>query len=167
MVGGGDAAIEDAIALTKFASSVVMLVRGEKLRASVAMQRRLEKSSIEIKWKTNLVQILGERVEKLVLDVEGQEETVEAEGLFFAIGHIPATGWLKSEGILDENGYVIVQSQIPNSPILQSGTYPMMTSIPGVFAAGDCVDHRYRQAATAVGMGVAAALDTERWLEAQ
>lgn len=157
VVGGGDAAIEDGLALTKFASKVTMLVRSDKLRASVAMQRRLEKSAVTIKWNTNLKRIVGERVEQLVLDVQGKEETVDAEGLFFAIGHIPATGWLKDEGMLDENGYVIVNHE----------GWPTMTKIPGVFAAGDCVDHRYRQAATAVGTGVAAALDIERWLGAQ
>lgn len=161
VVGGGDAAIEDAMALTKFASKVTLLVRSDKLRASVAMQKRITESSVEIRWKTNLVKILGERVEKLVLDVDGSEQTVDADGLFFAIGHIPATGFLKDlPGMLDENGYVVVNSQI-----LKPGTYPTMTAIDGVFAAGDCVDHRYRQAATAVGMGVSAALDCERWLE--
>lgn len=163
VVGGGDAAIEDALALTKFASKVTMLVRSDKLRASVAMQRRLEQSAVTIKWSTNLKKITGERVEQLVLDVQGKEETVDAEGLFFAIGHIPATGWLKDEGILDENGYVIVG----NSKQKLGISFPTMTKIAGVFAAGDCVDHRYRQAATAAGQGVAAALDTERWLESQ
>lgn len=157
VVGGGDAAIEDALALTKFASSVTLLVRSDKLRASVAMQRRLEQSSVIVKWNTNLKKIIGERVEQLVLEAQGKEETVAAEGVFFAIGHIPATAWLKNEGILDENGYVVVNHE----------GWPTMTKIPGVFAAGDCVDHRYRQAATAVGMGVSAALDTERWLGAQ
>jgi len=154
VVGGGDSAIEDALALTKFASKVTMLVRSDKLRASVAMQRRLEQSEVEVKWNTNLKKIMGERVERLVLDEQGKEETVEAEGLFFAIGHIPATNWLNNEEILDENGYVIVGHE----------GWPTMTKIPGVFAAGDCVDHRYRQAATAVGMGVSAALDIERWM---
>lgn len=158
IVGGGDAAIEDGMALTKFASKVTLLVRSDKLRASVAMQKRLTESSIEIRWKTNLKKILGERIEKLVLNVDGVEKTVEAEGLFFAIGHIPATGFLKNEpGMLDENGYILVDHE----------GWPTMTKIPGVFAAGDCVDHRYRQAATAVGMGVSAALDCERWLEAR
>lgn len=157
VVGGGDAAIEDAIALTKFASKVTMLVRSDKLRASVAMQRRLKQTEVEVRWKTNLKQIIGERVEKLILELGGKEEEVEAEGLFFAIGHIPATGWLKNEGILDDNGYIVVNHE----------GWPTMTKIPGLFAAGDCVDHRYRQAATAAGQGVAAALDTERWLGAQ
>ena len=107
-----------------------------------------------MKWKTNLKAINGEKVESLVLDVEGREEVVEAQGVFFAIGHIPATGWLKNEGILDKNGYVLVGHE----------GWPTMTKILGVFAGGDCVDHRYRQAVTAAGMGVAAALDCERWL---
>jgi thioredoxin reductase (NADPH) len=159
VVGGGDAAIEDAWALTKFASSVIMLVRSDKLRASVAMQKRVTENpeKIKVKWNTSLKKIIGERVEKLIIEENGQEETVTADGLFFAIGHIPATDWLKNEGILDENGYVKVGE----------GSWPTMTSIEGVFAAGDCVDHRYRQAATAAGQGVMAALDTERWLESK
>ena len=157
--GGGHAAIEDAGALTKFASSVTMLVRGDKFRASVAMQKRVSENpdKIKVMWKTNLKKIIGDRVRSLMLDVNGVEETVEAEGLFFAIGHIPATGWLAKEGILDENGYVKVGN----------GEWPTMTNIPGVFAGGDCVDHRYRQAVTAAGMGVMAALDAEKWLEAR
>ena len=156
VVGGGDAAIEDAWALTKFASHVTMIVRGTEFRASKIMQKRVSDNpdKIKVKWKTNLKAINGEKVESLVLDVEGREEVVEAQGVFFAIGHIPATGWLKNEGILDKNGYVLVGHE----------GWPTMTKILGVFAGGDCVDHRYRQAVTAAGMGVAAALDCERWL---
>ena len=175
VVGGGDAAIEDAWALTKFASEVTMLVRGTAFRASVAMQKRVTDNpdKIKVMWKTNLKGIRGERVEELVLDVDGKEEIVKADGLFFAIGHIPATGFLKNSPVsLDENGYVItsfsnllnLKSQMTND---KWGTYPTMTNIPGVFAAGDCVDHRYRQAATAAGMGVSAALDCEKWLESK
>ena len=156
VVGGGDAAIEDAWALTKFASHVTMIVRGTEFRASKIMQKRVSDNpdKIKVKWKTNLKAINGEKVESLVLDVEGREEVVEAQGVFFAIGHIPATGWLKNEGILDKNGYVLVGHE----------GWPTMTKILGVFAGGDCVDHRYRQAVTAAGMGGAAALDCERWL---
>ncbi|KKU45045.1 MAG: hypothetical protein UX64_C0037G0004 [Microgenomates group bacterium GW2011_GWC2_46_7] len=166
VVGGGDAAIEDAMALTKFASAVTILVRKTEFRASKIMQQRVRDNSdkIAVKWETSLKEIRGERVERLVLEVKGREEVVEAQGVFFAIGHIPATGWLKDTGILDENGYVVTQSQITNSQILK---FPTMTKIPGVFAGGDCSDHRYRQAATAVGMGVQAALDCERWLESK
>lgn len=158
VVGGGDAAIEDAWALTKFASSVTILVRGTEFRASKIMQKRVTDNpdTIKVMWKTNLKKILGERVEKLVLDVDGVEQTVEADGLFFAIGHIPATGFLNNTDVaLDEQGYIKVGNE----------GWPTMTSSSGVFAAGDCVDHRYRQAATAVGMGVQAALDVEKWME--
>ena len=157
VVGGGDAAIEDTWALTKFADKVTLLVRGSEFRASRAMQKRVldNPDKIKVMWKTNLVKILGERVEKIVVESEGKEQTLEAEGVFFAIGHLPATGFLKNEeGLLDENGYVVVNHE----------GWPTMTKITGVFAAGDCSDHRYRQAATAVGMGVSAALDCERWL---
>src|SRR3989339_450593 len=157
VVGGGDAAIEDAWALTKFASSVTMLVRGDKFRASIAMQKRVTDNpdKIKVKWQASLRQIIGDRVQTLVLEVKGKEETVPAEGIFLAIGHVPATGWLSSSGInLDSEGYIIVGE----------GEIPTMTNKTGVFAAGGCVDKRYRQAATAAGMGVAAALDAERWL---
>jgi len=160
VVGGGDSAIEDASALTKFASHVTMLVRGSEFRASKIMQKRVADNSdkITVMWNTNLKSIQGERVEKLVLDQAGVENTVEADGLFFAIGHIPATGFLKDSGVkLDELGYIINGND----------NWPTMTNVHGVFAAGDCVDHRYRQAATAVGMGVSAALDIEKWLESK
>ena len=167
VVGGGDSAIEDATALTKFASHVTILVRGDKWRASVAMQKRLEnhQEQITVMWKTNLKEIQGERVEKLVLDVDGVEKTVDAEGLFFAIGHIPATGFLKNSNIrLDHEGYILTQAASRLAGEDNEVSWPTMTNIPGVFAAGDCVDHRYRQAGTAVGMGIQAALDAERWL---
>jgi thioredoxin reductase (NADPH) len=158
VVGGGDSAIEDAWALTKFASSVTILVRKTEFRASKAMQKRINDNpdKIKVMWKTNLKEIRGERVEELVLDVDGVEQVVKADGVFFAIGHIPATGFLKNtKVVLDEQGYIVNGND----------GWPTMTSVTGVFAAGDCVDHRYRQAATAAGMGVQAALDCEKWLE--
>lgn len=167
VVGGGDSAIEDATALTKFASHVTLLVRSNKLRASVAMQKRLEtyKNQITVMWKTNLKAIKGERVEELVLDVDGVKQTVLAEGLFFAIGHIPATGFLKNSSVeMDSEGYILTQAAKSLQGVTLKVEWPTMTNNPGVFAAGDCVDHRYRQAGTAVGMGIQAALDTEKWL---
>ncbi|MEI8232400.1 MAG: FAD-dependent oxidoreductase [bacterium] len=158
VVGGGDAAIEDAMALTKFADTVTILVRKTEFRASKAMQKRItdNKDKVTVMWSTNLKEIRGEKVEELVLDVDGQEQVVKADGLFFAIGHLPATGFLQKSAVkLDEQGYIVNGND----------GWPTMTSVTGVFAAGDCVDHRYRQAATAVGMGVQAALDCERWLE--
>lgn len=181
VVGGGDAAVEDAWALTKFASSVTMLVRGTSLRASKYMQRKIlsNPDKVEVKWETTLKEIRGERVEELTLSEKGKEVKVKAEGLFFAIGHEPATGFLKESGVLlDEKGYVKTGITYPSmlklsmtndegdggaSPWLEK--YPTMTSVEGIFAAGDCVDFRYRQAATASGMGVMAALDAEKWLE--
>ncbi len=160
VVGGGDAAIEDAVALTKFATHVTMLVRGSEFRASKIMQKRVETNSdkITVMWKTNLKKIEGDRVETLTLEVEGQEQIVKTDGLFFAIGHKPATDFLKNTKVeLDIEGYV--------KP--GNGAWPTMTSAEGVFVAGDCSDHRYRQAATAAGMGVQAALDIERWLESK
>jgi len=160
VVGGGDAAIEDAVALTKFATHVTMLVRGSEFRASKIMQKRVETNSdkITVMWKTNLKKIEGERVETLTLDVDGKEQMVKTDGLFFAIGHKPATDFLKNTKVeLDIEGYV--------KP--GNGVWPTMTSAEGVFVAGDCSDHRYRQAATAAGMGVQAALDIERWLESR
>lgn len=160
VVGGGDAAIEDAVALTKFATQVTMLVRGSEFRASKIMQKRVEANSdkITVMWKTNLKKIEGERVQNLTLDVDGKEEVVKTDGLFFAIGHKPATDFLKNSKVeMDTEGYV--------KP--GNGVWSTMTSVEGVFVAGDCSDHRYRQAATAAGMGVQAALDIERWLESK
>lgn len=167
VVGGGDAAVEDALALTKFASSVTMLVRGAELRASKIMQKRVldQPDKVKILWETNLKEIKGEKVSELVIVSKGQEQTVPAEGLFFAIGHTPATGFLQaSEVELDEKGYVKTGVNYSREASWLEG-YPTMTSVPGIFAAGDCVDYRYRQAATAAGQGVMAALDAERWLE--
>ncbi len=185
VVGGGDAAVEDAMALAKFASSVVMIVRRDELRASRAMQKRvLDNPEIIIMWNTVLTGIKGGLpaqagvIEELVLETKGVEKVVKAEGLFFAIGHIPATEWLKESGVeLDEKDYIKtgmtypsiynLQFTISNKKLLWQEGYPTMTSVEGVFAAGDCVDYRYQQAVTAAGMGVMAALDMERWLESK
>lgn len=153
VVGGGDAAIEDALALTKFASEVSLVVRRDKLRASVIMQKRiLDNPKVKILWSSSVEKINGEeKIESVVIN--GQ--VMETDGLFLAIGHTPATKFVEGSGVtMDENGYIKIGN----------GNWPTMTSLEGVFAAGDCVDHRYRQAATASGMGVAAALDCERWL---
>lgn len=169
VVGGGDAAIEDAWALTKFAKKVTILVRGTAFRASKIMQKRVLENpdKLMVIWETNLKEIRGEKVEELVLEVKGKEQIVKADGLFFAIGHTPATGFLAGSTVaLDEKGYI--KTGMTNStPELWMHGYPTMTSTEGIFAGGDCVDFRYRQAATAAGMGVSAALDAEKWLETQ
>lgn len=155
VVGGGDAAIEDALALTKFASSVTLVVRKDKLRASVIMQKRvLDNPKVKILWNSQVSEIKGsEKIEAVVIN----GEKIETDGLFLAIGHVPATGFLKETKVeLDEEGYIKTGFEIPT-----------MTSVIGVFAAGDCVDKRYRQAVVAAGMGVAAFLDAEKWVESR
>lgn len=152
VVGGGDAAIEDALALTKFAKEVVLVVRREELRASKIMQQRVENNpKIKILWKSQVTEIMGEdKVEAIKIN---NAETVKTDGVFLAIGHKPASGIFKGQLDLDEKGYIKV--------------WQTMTSVQGVFAAGDCVDYRYRQAITAAGMGCQAAIDAEKWLENQ
>lgn len=170
VVGGGDAAIEDAWALTKFASSVTMLVRRDEFRASKIMQNKILENPDKVKvlWNTTLKEIRGETVEELVIETQGKEKTVPASGLFFAIGHTPATKFLEDSPVqLDEKGYIVTGLVDQSSEKLWIQGYPTMTTAPGVFAGGDCVDFRYRQAATASGMGVMAALDAEKWLEAK
>lgn len=167
VVGGGDAAIEDAWALTRHAKSVTMLVRKDHFKASKIMQKRVLENPDKIKvvWNAELKGVKGEKVEELVIAVEGKERVVKAEGLFLAIGHTPATKWLEGSGVeLDEKGYIRT-GMVAGADWLKE--YPTMTSVPGVVAAGDCVDFRYRQAATAAGMGVAAALDAKWYLESK
>ena len=167
VVGGGDTAVEDSMALTKFASKVTLLVRRDELRASKIMQKRImdNQDKVEIMWNTTLKEVKGEKVEELVIEVKGEEKVVKAEGLFFAIGHVPATSWLKDSGVkLDKRGYI--QTGLVTG-VDWTKDYPTMTTLPGVFAGGDCVDFRYRQAVTAAGMGVMAALDIEKWLESK
>ena len=150
VVGGGDAAVEDALALTKFAKEVVLVVRREELRASKIMQQRVENNpKIKILWKSQVTEIMGEdKVEAIKIN---NAETVKTDGVFLAIGHKPASWIFKGQLDLDEKGYIKV--------------WQTMTSVQGVFAAGDCVDYRYRQAITAAGMGCQAAIDAEKYLE--
>ncbi len=160
IVGGGDSAMEEAMFLTKFASKVTVMHRRDELRASKIMQKRaMDNPKIEFAWSTVVTEVLGngEKMTGLkIKDVKtGEEREFEAGGLFIAIGHKPNTGIFKDQLELDEQGYIVVR---PGS---------MMTSVEGVFAGGDVVDHTYRQAITAAGTGCMAALDAERWLAEQ
>ncbi|MBI2933303.1 MAG: thioredoxin-disulfide reductase [Planctomycetes bacterium] len=158
VVGGGDSALEEAQYLTKFASKVMVVHRREALRASKIMQERaLKNPKIEFRWNSEVAEVLDVEKKKVMglrlKDTKtGKESVLECDGLFLAIGHEPATKSFKGQLALDEKGYVKVHD----------GT---MTSVEGVFAGGDCVDHVYRQAVTAAGMGCMAAIDAERWLE--
>lgn len=158
VIGGGDTAMEEANFLTRYASHVTIIHRRNSLRASKIMQDRAFKNpKISFIWDTEVTEVLGnEEVNGLSLrNVKNDEvSTLPVQGLFLAIGHKPNTDLF--HGILktDQNGY------------LAPGEFTM-TNIPGVFAAGDVTDHRYRQAVTAAGDGCRAAIDVERWLEAE
>jgi thioredoxin reductase (NADPH) len=160
IVGGGDTAAEEASFLTKFATTVHLLVRRDSLRASKIMQKRLmDNPKVQIHWNTEVAEVLGEKkVEGLrVRDTRTGSTEVwpQIQGLFLAIGHQPNTGpftqWLDHDAV----GY------------LQTRPGSTYTNVPGVFACGDVQDHTYRQAVTAAGSGCMAAIDAERWLEVQ
>ena len=158
VVGGGDSACEEAL-LTRFCSSVTILHRRDKFRASQIMaQRAIDHPKISVQWNTKPEKINpGEdgKVKSIsILNLENEERSeIECKGVFIAIGHVPNTEFLNNALPLDENGYLIPKT---NSSVL--------TSIPGVYVAGDCADHVYRQAITAAGMGCQAAIEAERWL---
>lgn len=158
VIGGGDTAMEEANFLTRYANHVTVIHRRNSLRASKIMQDRAFKNpKISFIWDSEVVEVLGEdEVTGLaVRNVKSNEENVlPVQGLFLAIGHKPNTDLFRGLLDTDQNGY-LVPSEFT------------MTNIPGVFAAGDVTDHRYRQAVTAAGDGCRAAIDVERWLEAQ
>jgi thioredoxin reductase (NADPH) len=174
VIGGGDTALEEALTLTKFAKKVYIIHRRDFFRASKIMQERvLKNENIEVVWNSSVEEITGEKhVEGIRIKNEKSEiKSLELGGVFVAIGHKPDTELFKDKIALDQKGYIITAERaafekLEDSKSSFSGKYRSATSIPGVFAAGDCVDHSYRQAATAVGMGVAAALEVERYLEA-
>ena len=159
VVGGGDSAIEEAMFLTKFASKVTLIHRRHELRASKIMQdRAFANPKIEFLWNHTVSRIIGDTQVtgvEVTNTVDGSVSELAVTGVFVAIGHSPNTDLFK--GILDmeDNGYLVT---------LTGSTY---TNIDGVFACGDVQDHTYRQAITAAGSGCMAAIDAERWLEAQ
>jgi thioredoxin reductase (NADPH) len=160
VIGGGDSAAEESTYLTKYGSRVYLIHRRDRLRASQIMQKRvLDNPKIEVVWDTLPVEALGDdRVltRLKVQNVKSNEfKELEVSGLFYAIGHKPNTDPFAGQLNLDPEGYIITQP----------GT--TLTSVPGVFAAGDVQDKKYRQAITAAGSGCMAALDAEHYLAAQ
>jgi len=156
VVGGGDSAIEEATFLTRFAETVTLVHRRDSLRASKIMQERaLSNDKIRFAWNSEVAEIVGEdKLSGVVLrdTVTGETRTLEATGLFVAIGHDPRSALVRGQVALDDEGYVLVEGRSTR------------TNLEGVFACGDLVDHTYRQAITAAGSGCAAALDAERFL---
>ncbi|MCX8089661.1 MAG: thioredoxin-disulfide reductase [Verrucomicrobiae bacterium] len=157
VVGGGDSACEEALYLTRFGSIVYLVHRRDALRASKIMaDRALSHPKIKPVWNAVVADILDPEAGKVtgvrLRNVKtGAEETLPCAGVFIAIGHVPNTGLFRGQVKMDEAGYILPER----------GT---MTSVPGVFVAGDCADRVYRQAVTAAGMGCAAAIDAERYL---
>ncbi len=159
VIGGGDSAMEEATFLTRFAKKVTLIHRRDVFKASKVMyERAANHEKIEIKtfrsvkkWLSNDAGLTGA---VLVDPRDGSEEEISCTGAFIAIGHKPITSFLENQVEVDEHGYIIHKEHT-------------MTSVPGVFAAGDVVDTRYKQAITAAGMGCQAAIDVERWLEDQ
>ena len=159
VVGGGDSAMEEAVFLTKFASKVTVIHRRKELRASKIMQERaFTNPKIEFLWDSVVTEVLGEStVEGLAVRnvVTGDVSTLPVEGLFVAIGHVPNTDLFRGQLDMADNGYLITQERSSR------------TNLAGVFACGDVQDSVYRQAVTAAGSGCMAAIDAERWLEAE
>src|ERR1041384_1202268 len=164
VVGGGDTAMEESSFLTKFASKVTVIHRRDKLRASKFMQEKAFKNpKISFLWDSAVEEVLGEQENgrKMVKGLKirqlktGELTTFPAEGLFIGIGHVPNTAIFKGQLATDQNGHLVVESG------------STQTSVPGVFAAGDVADSRYRQAVTAAGTGCMAAMDAERFLESR
>jgi thioredoxin reductase (NADPH) len=159
VIGGGDSAVEEASFLTKYASKVYIVHRRDKLRASKIMQERaLKHPKIEMIWDSEIILVEGDNVVQSVSILNHKTNHVskhEAGGVFFAVGHVPNTGFLKGQIALHDNGYIKVEP----------GT--CKTNIDLVYAAGDVQDHTYRQAITAAGTGCMAAIDAERELAAR
>ena len=183
VVGGGDTAMEDALTLTKFAKKVYVVHRRDTFRASKIMADRvLNHPKIEIIWNSSVEEVLGEEKVtgvKLKSTVDSSSKELKLDGLFIAIGHKPDTDIFKGQVELNNEGYIVTSAQkavqMAKSSVESKGQinpdtpfdfkYQYITSVSGVFAAGDNVDFVYRQAGTAVGAGIAAALEVERYLE--
>ena len=156
VVGGGDTAMEETLYLTKFASEVIVIHRRDKFRASKVMAERvLNHPKVRVIWNAVVTEVLGDmEISGLQLQdtVTGAQQTLDVGGLFVAIGHAPNTAFLGGQVELTSFNYIKVSS------------WRTVTSVPGVFAAGDAIDDYYRQAITSAGTGCMAALEAERWL---
>jgi thioredoxin reductase (NADPH) len=175
VIGGGDTAMEEALFLSKYASQVIIVHRKDTFKASQIMADRvLAHEKIKVEWNKETLEFLGEdRLEgiKLKDTVSGEEKDIEVGGAFVAIGRRPGSSFLEGSGVLlDEQGYIYttmrayVEKEDAKLQAQFNREYKYQTNIPGVFAAGDCADHIYRQAAVAGGAGVAAEIEIEKFL---
>jgi len=160
VIGGGDSAMEEAQFLTRMCKKVYLIHRRDKFRASKIMAERvLKNEKIEILYNSYVEEVLGDGKKvngvKVMDTASGESKVIPLNGVFLAIGHIPNTDPFRGKLTTDENGYMVT------SP------YSTKTNVEGVFAAGDCQDHVFRQAITAAGTGCMAAIEAERWLESQ
>lgn len=157
VVGGGDSAVEEALFLTKFATRVRILHRRDKLRASkIVQERAFNNEKIEFVWNTVVNEVLGDdngKVRGVVVQdtVTGEVRELQTDGVFIFVGHLPNNNLLQGKFDLDEDGHLIADTK-------------MRTNVPGIFAAGEIMDKSFKQVATSVGQGCAAAMQTERWL---
>ena len=157
VVGGGDTAAEEATYLSKICKNVTILVRRDVMRASMAMQHRVNKASnIKVLYETEVDEVLGEKIVegvRIMNNKTGEKKEIKISGIFIAIGHSPNTGIFRGQLEMDKDGYLITKGKSTK------------TNLPGVFASGDVQDREYRQAVTAAGTGCMAALDAERYLQ--
>ncbi|KKQ01660.1 MAG: Thioredoxin reductase [Candidatus Roizmanbacteria bacterium GW2011_GWA2_36_23] len=186
VIGGGDTAMEEAHTLTRFADKVYIIHRRDSFRASkIMVDRVINNPKIQIIWNSVIEEMLGEqRVEGLKAKsvTDGKIREIKLDGVFIAIGHKPDTDLFQGQIELDKKGYILTFNRLAEEYLRgkidisaekmakiknAEGLYSSHTSVRGVFAAGDCVDHIYRQAATAAGMGVAAGLDVEKFIETE
>jgi thioredoxin reductase (NADPH) len=158
VVGGGDSALEEALFITRYASSVTIIHRRDELRAGAILQKRaMDHPKIDFIWDTIVTETVGtEKLESLKLKnvKTGDESSIETDGLFIFIGHIPNTQMFKEKLDMNDHGYITINDK-------------METSVPGVFAAGEAADPHFRQVVTSAGMGAAAAIQATRFLETE
>ncbi len=156
VVGGGDAAMEEAVVLTKYASEVLIIHRKNEFRASAAMQKKVKDNpKIKILWNSEVIKVIGEdKLEKVVVknNQTNKEEELALDGLFVAIGHKPESDVFKGIVITDEKGYIVVQNG-------------SKTNVPGIYVSGDVHDFTYKQAVTAAGYGCQAAMEVLKYLQ--
>ena len=156
VVGGGDAAMEEAVVLTKYASEVLIIHRKNEFRASAAMQKKVKDDpKIKILWNSEVIKVIGEdKLEKVVVknNQTNKEEELALDGLFVAIGHKPESDVFKGIVITDEKGYIVIQNG-------------SKTNVPGIFVSGDVHDFTYKQAVTAAGYGCQAAMEVLKYLQ--